>query len=365
MIKPSATGTAEPAHAQIRRHFQQSILCGDLKAGDRIPPTRELARQWGLSCTAVQRALASLTAAGMLTRARRRGTFVSQGREEGVIGIIIGPCLAEESCHYYRVLLRALQEKIFLQKDQRNWSVLSYDGLTSAPNSQTLSGAAQRRRLFRDLENDSFKGLIEIASGVSWSGEVRRRTELPIVNHLEARFDMTSFWRHSLDLVRKTGRKNAAFIQIQRPSDEDESRTLKELARECGLPVPQVVNVLVSGSPHQRAETVHQQMLQCLGRWRSGPKETRPEALIVSDDIAMRSVGLALTEASIQIPDDMLVVSMASEGVHLYYGVPVVRYEFSPKEQARALLELLWGRIMKSSDPVLPILLPGRFADSH
>jgi len=357
--------TAAPAHVQIRRYFQQSILRGDLKPGERIPSTQALARQWGMSCTAVQRGLASLTAAGMLMRSRRRGTFVSHGVEKGVIGVVIGPSLAEESCHYYRVLLRALEEEISFQQNQRNWAIRSYDGLTSSRHSATSPEAARCRQLFKDLENYPFKGLIEIAPGASWSDDVRKRTKLPISYQPEALFDMAAFWRDSIELVRNSGRKRAAFIQIQSPADEDMTPTLTELAQQCGLSYAEVVNVLVSGSPHQRAEIVHQQMLQCLKRWRTGAAEHRPQALIVSDDIAMRSVGLALMETSTQIPDEMLVVSMANEGVNLYYGVPVIRYEFSPKEQAHALLELLWSRIMDKEASTLPILLPGKFFEEH
>lgn len=354
--------TAEPAHAQIRRHFQQRILRGDLKPGDRIPSTQDLARQWRLSCTAVQKALTSLTAAGMLMRTRRRGTFVSQAGDEAVIGIVIGPSLADESSHYYRVLLQALQEEIAGRRKNRHWTCLAYDGLTPAAQTRPLAEVRPYRQLLRDFGNYSFKGLIEIAAGIHWSEDLRKQTKLPITSHLDANFDSHAFLREALGLVRKSGRKNAAFVRLVTPYDDDAPDGIAECAKQLGVPAPQVVQMFISGDSRQRAETIHQQMLQCLQRWRSGPAVNRPEVLIVGDDIAMRSVALALIETGVQVPNDLLVVSMANEGVHLYYGVPVIRYEFSAREQARRLLDLLWNRILEKPDPVLPILIPGKFA---
>ncbi|MDD5708399.1 MAG: substrate-binding domain-containing protein [Kiritimatiellae bacterium] len=98
--------------------------------------------------------------------------------------------------------------------------------------------------------------------------------------------------------------------------------------------------------------------------WMRLPAAERPDAMLVNDDIAMRAVSLALIKAGVRVPEDVLVVSQASEGIDLHYGVPVVRYEFSPRAMAHALVELLWKRILGESDPDLPITIGGRIREA-
>jgi GntR family transcriptional regulator / MocR family aminotransferase len=61
---------------QIYRQFRDAILSGALRAGDRVPPTRELARRLDVSRNTVGLAYEWLVAGGFLTGRKGAGTFV-------------------------------------------------------------------------------------------------------------------------------------------------------------------------------------------------------------------------------------------------------------------------------------------------
>lgn len=73
-LDPSA---ATPLFRQLYEGIRQSILAGRTAPGTRLPPTRELAQQLGISRQTVLSAYEHLTAEGYLSGSVGRGTFVS------------------------------------------------------------------------------------------------------------------------------------------------------------------------------------------------------------------------------------------------------------------------------------------------
>jgi GntR family transcriptional repressor for pyruvate dehydrogenase complex len=74
----------ERLYEQIVQQIEQRILNGDLKIGDRLPPERELAEQFGVSRTAVREAIKALREKGLLQIQVGRGTFISNGTSQVV-----------------------------------------------------------------------------------------------------------------------------------------------------------------------------------------------------------------------------------------------------------------------------------------
>jgi GntR family transcriptional repressor for pyruvate dehydrogenase complex len=71
--------TIQPSrlYEQIVEQIQQSVLLGELKPGDQLPPERELAERFGVSRTAVREAIKALREKGLVEAYAGRGTFVT------------------------------------------------------------------------------------------------------------------------------------------------------------------------------------------------------------------------------------------------------------------------------------------------
>ena len=63
--------------AEIVAHLEQLILAGELRAGDRLPPERDLATQWDVSRSVVREAIGRLAALGLVRSRQGSGTRVA------------------------------------------------------------------------------------------------------------------------------------------------------------------------------------------------------------------------------------------------------------------------------------------------
>lgn len=77
------TGDA-PIYTQIVERFRQSIASGELAAGERLQPVRELAVTAGVNPNTMQRALSELERDGLVYTQRTSGRFVTE--DESLIG---------------------------------------------------------------------------------------------------------------------------------------------------------------------------------------------------------------------------------------------------------------------------------------
>ncbi|MCE7948775.1 MAG: PLP-dependent aminotransferase family protein [Chloroflexi bacterium CFX4] len=68
---------AEPLYRQLIRAVREGIAEGALRAGDKLPPSRELAAQLGISRMSVVNAYAELLNEGVLAASPGRGTFIA------------------------------------------------------------------------------------------------------------------------------------------------------------------------------------------------------------------------------------------------------------------------------------------------
>ena len=69
--------TDGPKRAQLERQLRDGVRSGRLRPGTRLPPSRTLARDLGVSRGVVVEAYAQLTAEGWLTARRGAGTSVA------------------------------------------------------------------------------------------------------------------------------------------------------------------------------------------------------------------------------------------------------------------------------------------------
>jgi GntR family transcriptional regulator/MocR family aminotransferase len=77
LLSVARDGGGEPLHSQLERQLRETIRAGRLSAGTRLPATRALAAELGVSRGVVVEAYAQLTAEGYLATRRGGGTTVA------------------------------------------------------------------------------------------------------------------------------------------------------------------------------------------------------------------------------------------------------------------------------------------------
>ena len=68
----------------ILQQLENMILEGSLAPGEKLPPERELAKQFEVSRPSLREAIQKLEAKGLVTRRQGGGTFVKNQLEEGL-----------------------------------------------------------------------------------------------------------------------------------------------------------------------------------------------------------------------------------------------------------------------------------------
>ncbi|MFC5822638.1 TetR/AcrR family transcriptional regulator C-terminal domain-containing protein [Nonomuraea insulae] len=69
-----------PPHARIAADIKQRVAAGKLRPGERVPSTRQLARDWGVALATAAKALTLLAREGVVVAEPRVGTVVAEPR---------------------------------------------------------------------------------------------------------------------------------------------------------------------------------------------------------------------------------------------------------------------------------------------
>lgn len=95
---------------QIIDKITQSLIKGELKPGDRLPPEPELAIQLGVSRTSLREALKTLGGLGVLVARKRGGTFIATSGSQSMIDPLIFNLIIEKGSKEDLFELRVLLE---------------------------------------------------------------------------------------------------------------------------------------------------------------------------------------------------------------------------------------------------------------
>ena len=358
---------------QIERQLRSNIRSGRLVPGQRLPSTAQLARQCRVSCRSIQRVMERLDAGGLVGRTRKRGTIVKAATEKAMIAILVGVSLNDERSFFYRALVKLIQSEIHdasrhdpaVSDESRpwNWFGRVYDGLNLLQNPDELRASAQYQSLVSDVLLNPLKGVITIALEHELAPSFPLLANAPRVvwttESPDVFMDLQHFAQASAEYVGRLGAKRIViFHTVERVARVEAGlKALENTAREQGMARPEVVQfqsvhrgASLEKEGYERAcELIRN--AKATGEW--------PDALLVSDDVAMRGVAFALLQHGVEVPRRLQVITFASEGTDIHYPVPVVRYLVRLPVVARRMLEILLERVAGRSVPNLPDLFRG------
>jgi DNA-binding FadR family transcriptional regulator len=107
-----------PLPDQVFAHFAHRIINGDLKAGDSLPPEREMAEQFGVNRHVVREAVKRAQQVGLVTVVHGGGTKVLDVREHAGLGLLeLLAQHAEEGTLTYKYWLSVVEMRVAIASD--------------------------------------------------------------------------------------------------------------------------------------------------------------------------------------------------------------------------------------------------------
>jgi len=343
---------------RIERYYFKRILNKEILPGTRLPSNRELAEQWGTSCSTIQRALNKLEAAGLIDRTPRKGTFVRHKANRAFVGILFGPNLTDETASHYRLLNAALIREL----DSEFLSCRTYDNL-GTPRQEELDAVLAHLRM--DQKSFDFRGYICVTSVPDTvpldeliSRETPRAMSDPWQSGNDILFDTRDFGIEIIKRLHALGAKNLCWFSYSK--EWTDVAAINDAADACGLSHPEVYKPgLPAGSS---IETVaYQDALILLDRCKK--KKKLPDAIIIPDDIVARGVVFALLKRGLRVPEDIRLAILGNEGSDIFYSVPVMRYNYPIRAVSAQLADILKRRMAGLSVASTPFVIKGKLSD--
>lgn len=318
-----------------------------------LPSMPELRREMSVSQATIERAYDRLEARGLIERKKRKGVFVADRMQTGEFAIVMRPALLGIGASpYYRNVSSHLIH--FLHERGPQWRVHMHLGRqtgTPAEFPSTLDllesdVLPQLRGVF------SFHELPEL-------GEALEKAQVPVV-YLGSKVEATSvgyddeadFIRKSLTHLRECGCSSVGLINVTHPCESQLVRNFRQEVPRAGLVTrPEWLgNEDANASERGGYETF-------LRFWSN---DSRPDGVIVGDDVVANGVLRATLQLGVRLPEDIRLVTFANRGVDFAYHLPVSRIEYDMRDLAQRAVEMMMSRISGESIAEKRILLPGR-----
>jgi GntR family transcriptional regulator, transcriptional repressor for pyruvate dehydrogenase complex len=159
---------------QIIDKITQSLINGELKPGDRLPPEPQLAIQFGVSRTSLREALKTLGGLGVLVARKRGGTFIATSGSRSMIDPLIFNLIIEKGSQddlfELRVLLEVDAIELVIQKataddlEQLAGELLKFEKTIPSSNLELLAELDLQfhLRLLQITKNSSFVRISQV-----------------------------------------------------------------------------------------------------------------------------------------------------------------------------------------------------------
>lgn len=296
-----------------------------LQPGDQLETEPQLAARCRASIGTVRQALQLLVQEGLIERRHGSGSYVRDPRGmRQEVAVIAGVNLSRPGTSYY--FLR-LAQMLQVGLTQRGLPVRLYLN-QRAPDCATPDVFANPLFL-QDLKDNRLCGVVAIGMypHPDWEMPIRQAG----VAFVDARpefmiFPQEARLRAAVRALAAQGCQRFALIAHE---DAMASRFRAALAAEK-LPVtPAWLQAAVSPEVPNAALVAFRQL------WRS--RRSRPDAIIVADDILSRELTLNLLTEGIRVPEELQLAVFANRGSGISYPFPVIRLEIDPDEVAAVL----------------------------
>ncbi len=363
---PLPVESVQPSYVSLAAVIQKQILNGEYPVASRLPVEKELAQTFGVSVMTVRQGIGLLVRKGLVVRQQGRGTFV-RGTFQGQVhlAVLFGPSIAHETRHFYRALLRRMQEATA----RRRWSLRHYDGFTPCTSLGSPLSVPQATVL-TDHGNAPFEGVIEISPPATPMTPPELALLPKIVHSYRSRdiqIDNADFTRQTVRKLAELGYRHLCYIPIQWRGDPVDRgvEAIKREAAALGLTEPEIIPQEINETSDERERIIFHRFLTIFKELDARPEATRPDAYIFLDDIVLNTLLPIFYAHYLMHKRRIGIASLANEDACFYQPLPVVRYMLSPSKMAEALLDLLQKRMIGAPPSKEPHMVRGSISVSQ
>lgn len=360
----------EPVDVQIERQLRAMIEQGRLTPGEKLPSVGEMASRWRVGRNSIGKAMKRLVADGLVECSPKLGSFVRKSATRAVIGILVGDSLADEHSSFCRAIYRRLRNEIEMD-DGRNWICRVYDNLSAIRTTGEMRSSAAYHNFIWDLKNYGFKGIIKLYGGLDKEEEAfalnktlpRARLGVDPQNS-DLILDFGDFTRESVRHLASRGVRRIVYLRTLlslREGVSDIEGIADAVKSAEGKMDVHTIQLSETSIDAERSQALAYEKLSSF--LDGNPPDGRPDAFLISDDIAAKGAVKALLEKGVRSTGRTHVMVMANAGASYDYGMPVVKYEFSPERIADLLIDVLRKRILDAPLPPLPLKITGTISE--
>lgn len=337
----------QPRYAILAESLFQEILSGKYPVGSRLPVEKDLAAHYDVAIMTVRQGVGLLVKKGIVERVQGRGTFVKKASVQlAHVAVLFGASLVSETAHYYRQMLRHLQDAM----ESRNWRCRYYDRLNPIADTVEVS-SAQAALILSDHHNDPLSGLIEIAPPQE-SAIPRELRHLPksrisfSYEDTDILVDMNHMARECIRQLVKRGVKRVFYFGAQWDWEKLHPivEGIQQEAQARRLPDPVIHKVIRTNEGYEHEKAIYGNFQSLLREWEQHPEQV-PDGMLFNDDMVLRCVAPLIVKHRSGLLKEVRFTTLGSEDVRFHYGFPVIRYEVSPREIAAHLVDVLDKRM--------------------
>ena len=369
--RTQATPAAGPERRPLcgKREQAQAVLLDRIRRrewrpGGFLPSEAELVAELGISRATVRRALRHMIVQGVIESRPGIGHVVCSTQPSPRIGLLFGKQVFQPGgSPFDQLVIQAC-----LREAQRRHG----DMAVYMTRLGTTPHRGDRQRLIRDIRRGLIRGIL----AVGWPCPVREDADAARRDaELSALFQSKSIPCVGINCEEQPGTVDCDFYQLGRRGvlqglDRGVRRIGLVVACECAGAHERVVagyrDALSQAGVAVRPQDIchvtaptEASAYQAFTRW--WPKAGALEAVIVADDNCCRGVILAAMELGIDIPQSLMVASLAIAGSQAFVPRPYVRLEIDPAELAVRAFANLLGMMQHPDAPPPPrTLIPPR-----
>jgi DNA-binding LacI/PurR family transcriptional regulator/DNA-binding transcriptional regulator YhcF (GntR family) len=337
---------------QIADYLRTLIAAGELTADQQLPATNILVRQWGTNVATVQGAMSLLVKEGLIWRAPKRGTFVRK-REARLTQVAVyysEDALFLPTYGYRPALHRQIKD------------VLSRDGIATAAWIDPRP-IGEQNTVWYDLQRAANERRVQgvVVLGADWP-HVNWILKLPVPSALLSTANLpnavvgdgAAFMTLAVDALAARGCRSLGLIcyapEETNPdgSPHDDTRTWNAFttcARKAGMVVRNawIRAMPRSGDPSRgEARIVAEDQRYGYESFHAiWDRASRPDGLIVTNDVVSMGVMAAMFEAGVRGGRDVHLALHRNSDVEVFCPMPATLIEFKTRTLAETLVTQL------------------------